>query len=434
MRGNNAYFDYFENKSMNENNAMAEVKPEPKKWTNSSGPIQLKQVQAAMSAIVYEGRTVTEKWGTIGIDESEHSMQAMFGPIRKECADALVMLGDEFSWNITRDNYKAVIASADRLVQVCKLSRPVQDTRVTPEVDAERRVERERIEAEQVQKEATRRAEIAAEAPKIRSQFPWAAPAEAQLSRTARASSNARTELHAAFPGIKFQVRCDSGHGLHVNWYMGPTEDEVRTMLEKYRAGKPDEAMAVVMGHAYHVWINRIILEPAKVQVAQLICKAKGVVYSGMDMKGLVDNEAADADLGDHVRQAISQTTFPCDAEIIDVQPATSETDVNVNFQIKQKFPRSPVTFTQSTALPMNGAGGVIVAFKIGQNGGKLVTLTYPGKPDEAERAKIKQRGFRWHMQSKTWWRGLNPLSWQIAHEIAAITDIPAYPGDQPQP
>lgn len=48
------------------------------------------------------------------------------------------------------------------------------------------------------------------------------------------AAKLARRDLKAAFPGVKFSLRCRDWSTFHVTWTDGPTESEVRDLLARY--------------------------------------------------------------------------------------------------------------------------------------------------------------------------------------------------------
>jgi len=57
------------------------------------------------------------------------------------------------------------------------------------------------------------------------------------------ASKNAKAELKAAFPGVKFSVktsRFSGGDSMHVKWTDGPNTKQVEAIINKYSAGKFD--------------------------------------------------------------------------------------------------------------------------------------------------------------------------------------------------
>lgn len=57
------------------------------------------------------------------------------------------------------------------------------------------------------------------------------------------AAKNVRTQLKAAFPGVKFRVTTDRfsmGDSLHVSWTDGPESARVEAIVKQYQAGRFD--------------------------------------------------------------------------------------------------------------------------------------------------------------------------------------------------
>jgi len=66
---------------------------------------------------------------------------------------------------------------------------------------------------------------------------------DAKLYGCTLAASNIRAELKRAFPGVKFSVRSDKfsgGDSIDVSWTDGPTTEQVRAIVNKYKAGSFD--------------------------------------------------------------------------------------------------------------------------------------------------------------------------------------------------
>ena len=89
----------------------------------------------------------------------------------------------------------------------------------------ERRKQQEKEEAERL---------YAAECGRLKT-----APEYAALSQdkngAVQVTSNIRKELKAKFPGVKFSVRKRGYDGVSVNWTDGPTEEEIKSVTDKYR-------------------------------------------------------------------------------------------------------------------------------------------------------------------------------------------------------
>ncbi len=61
------------------------------------------------------------------------------------------------------------------------------------------------------------------------------------------------------------------------------------------------------------------------------------------------------------------------------------------------------------------------------------VQIVFDGKPDEATRAKLKSRGFRWSPNEGAWQRQLNEGAWRVANELMGAKDsVKPEPGTPP--
>lgn len=77
----------------------------------------------------------------------------------------------------------------------------------------------------------------------LRAKYPKAKPASAFKTSAAQAAANLRTELKAAFPGVKFSVKSSSysgGNSVDVSWVDGPSDEAVEAIANNYQAGDFD--------------------------------------------------------------------------------------------------------------------------------------------------------------------------------------------------
>lgn len=63
----------------------------------------------------------------------------MFGPVRPEVVEAEHRLGDRFDWTVRPSNYRELVEAVDGAVVEAKATRRVDDKRLTPEEDANRK-------------------------------------------------------------------------------------------------------------------------------------------------------------------------------------------------------------------------------------------------------------------------------------------------------
>jgi hypothetical protein len=141
----------------------------PKRWVNAGlGPIQVKRVNAAISSLSMEGKTVVELTGVFGGETRETVLVDVFGPVRPEVAEARQRIGENFGWRLTPQNHHEVVAALEQAARECKATRRVVDKRITPEEDRERRAlveARHREHRERAEREAALMEEVRAKAP-----------------------------------------------------------------------------------------------------------------------------------------------------------------------------------------------------------------------------------------------------------------------------
>lgn len=103
------------------------------------------------------------------------------------------------------------------------------------------------------------------------------------------AANNVRTELKAAFPGVKFSVRTSrfaGGDDLRVEWTDGPTEKQVNEIISKYAAGSFDGMIDLytydndefnkLYGSAKYVSASRSYSESFLTKIAQIVIAEYG--------------------------------------------------------------------------------------------------------------------------------------------------------------
>jgi hypothetical protein len=108
------------------------------KWQNvSAGPRQVKDLQKAISALTWEGKTHDELTGVVGGDERTSSYMSMMGPCRAEVVALDEAIRGKYNHQITRENIRAIIADYEAAIPEARKSRPTVDSRRSPEEDAE---------------------------------------------------------------------------------------------------------------------------------------------------------------------------------------------------------------------------------------------------------------------------------------------------------
>lgn len=102
------------------------------RWTNAdAGPRQVKDLQRAVSALSWEGRTSVHITGTIGGPEYRSTLTEPFGTIRPDVAEALDEIGSRWGWRVTRANIREVIAAYTEATVTARSTRPKVDERIT---------------------------------------------------------------------------------------------------------------------------------------------------------------------------------------------------------------------------------------------------------------------------------------------------------------
>jgi hypothetical protein len=129
------------------------------KWQNvSAGPRQVKDLNKALSALNWEGKTFTELSGVAGGTEHRSTMTSPFGTARPEAGALDVAIREKYGYEVTRDNVRAIIADYEAATAEAAKSRPVEDNRRSAEEDAELKAASAARDAEY---EARRQAETA---------------------------------------------------------------------------------------------------------------------------------------------------------------------------------------------------------------------------------------------------------------------------------
>jgi len=306
-----------------------------KQWTSKAGPRQTQKVHGALKALRWKGKSFVEITGIVGGDEGRTVLTNLFGPAPGDeaCQAAQERIGNQFDYEITKENHKAVIEAIEK--ETAKLELFEVDKRETPQERTERDQKLERLHKEHEKKAEKKSADTAKIVATLQEQYPWAKAHDGKMSEHSRASYNIKQELRKAFPGIKFSVRSDSfsmGNSVDVSWDLGPTTKDVDSILGKYSDGSFDgmtdmynydhsaegDAVSVVLGRAKYVHSHRSIPHELYLQVGQWLCKAQDVKHEGQYTRYLY-GQGDTEDLQQHVYGLFQKSTFPAGAEIIGI-------------------------------------------------------------------------------------------------------------------
>jgi len=106
-------------------------------WQNvSAGPRQVKDLNKAMSALQWEGKNHDEITGVAGGQERRSTYAAVLDPARPEVAALDEAIRAKYGHQVTSGNVRAIIADYEAALPVARESRPVVDSRRSPEEDA----------------------------------------------------------------------------------------------------------------------------------------------------------------------------------------------------------------------------------------------------------------------------------------------------------
>ncbi|MGC0802664.1 LPD29 domain-containing protein [Pantoea agglomerans] len=148
----------------------------------------------------------------------------------------------------------------------------------------ERRKQQEKEEAER---------HYAAECQRLKTAMEYAALSQ-HKNGAVQVTSNIRKELKEKFPGVKFSVRKRSYDSVSVNWTDGPTEEEVKTVTDKYKDsyfdGMQDMSVSCaspfnrIYGGVGYVFTDRDYSDGMKQKAVDLIAKKYGRSLEGEEI------------------------------------------------------------------------------------------------------------------------------------------------------
>jgi hypothetical protein len=308
------------------------------KWVTLAGPIQTKRVSKALNNLSWEGKCVTELWGTRGVDEHESTVTALFGDERPEATAARAAIFAKYAGTITKENCAAIIADCAAALAELKKTRPVEDKRTTPAENAKRNADFAMVEAERAVEASKKAAKVQARIAELRKGYPWA---KQEGSRHARAAYNVKKELSLAFPGIEFSAKSKSfsmGDDVNVGWTLGPTTEEVKKITGKYEQGSfngmidmyendhsaDGEAVEIVLGRTKYLMENRRYPDGLLERICEDLCKLQGVQYQGLYTRNLLGAGDYNRDVRDHAYELLGKTSFPAGATYKGVRYATA--------------------------------------------------------------------------------------------------------------
>ena len=133
----------------------------------------------------------------------------------------------------------------------------------------------------------------AAECERLKNALEYAALSQDKKGAV-QVTSNIRKELKARFAGIKFSVRKRSYDSVSVNWIDGPTEEEVKTVTDKYKDsyfdGMQDMSVSCaspfnrIYGGVGYVFTDRDYSDEMKGKAVDMIAKKYGSSLEGEEI------------------------------------------------------------------------------------------------------------------------------------------------------
>jgi len=305
------------------------------------GPVQLKRVKQAISALRSEGRTHVELTGVIGDPSSERRtrywspMTAMRDDVVAAEAEVAARFGP-----LTAANHKAVIAALEDATSAARERTPVNDQRISADEDTRRKAASDQRSAEQAARQEARRGAWDAVVAK--------APAGARAVIVASEhedTSDAMTDYFASKT-----VRC-----VAIGWRFSKREsfEELRRAAASF---EPTASLATP--DAEH---------------------RDNYSMGAGNYLGQNPNRGS----GWSVRSYEITTTYPPNSPVEDHLPA-------------------PKAGTEDSTVQCTGSGVTVSPSSIGRAG--VVEVRFAEKPDEQVRAQLKASGFRWARSNACWY------------------------------
>jgi hypothetical protein len=222
--------------------------------------------------------------------------------------------------------------------------------------------------------------------------FPYLIPKSKAggLSDAALGAKNMKAELSKAFPGVKFSTRSEyysGGNAIRVSWTDGPTEEEVKTISDKYQECSFDGMTD-----------STIYLDTAW---PEAFGGANYVTESRHESPELIRRAAAqDWSVGVEVTEK---------GEIIGLTQA-QKMDV---YRTARKMSAIP----EIKANPGNGNGhGPVSEKTVRENKEKNgVEILFPAKPAAEVLDKLKANGWRWSRFAGLWYNRNTPENLEFA-------------------
>lgn len=251
-------------------------------------------------------------------------------------------------------------------------------------------------------------------------------------SRHALAAKNIRTQLAAAFPGIKFRVTSEGngGSSVRVSWDFGPTTAQVEAIIDRYSLGYFDgmedlytfnsNVWPELFGGAKYINAERGYPGAEDIIGAALCARwdipqpAAGVSWWQVHMP----NDHSGRNLANYIREILAADAYPPGAVITgleSVDPSRSADGWAAYMRATYTAP-APAAPT-APAAPAAG-GAVTVTHNTEKNG---VEIRFATKPAAAILDQLKAAGWRWSRFSSCWYARHTPEADAFAAQLAGL-------------
>ncbi len=434
---------------------MTPTTTEQSKWTSTAGPLQTKAVRTALGELTTEHKQFIQLDGIVGGPERSYSYCSLFSKTKRDDVTAAeTIIGEQFSYTITRENYKEIVAAVAAALPALKANRPIDDKRRSADEESQRLQQVENDQRERHAQQQAHNAEVARIVEKLERQYPWAKTNDQSTSRQARAAANLRKELAIAFPETKFSVRSDSAsmtNSVNYRWTLGPTAKAVSAIADKYEYGRYDgmqdlqtndnsafgEAVEQILGRAKYVSGSREVAPEILDQIGRLLCEAQQIEFRGNNTQHLF-GQGDGRCLSDHIYELLARTSFPANAEISGILYAEGGLDGATNEFIQSGY---QLTFTSQqfcpdprhdTPCPLPCAACAVdgydtptpTSITITENEERQgIELRFPGKPPQNILDQLHDRTngtWRYHRRGKFWYAKASDNTRDFAQRLIA--------------
>lgn len=147
--------------------------PRQRSWSSEAGPRQTRDFEKALQRLDREANTFVRLSGVVGGQEHRTTIMEFSARTerRQDVDAALLAVGDQFDWHLTRENCRAATAAIEAAIQEVARNRPVRDERRSPEEEADAQARLAAINEEdraRRAREEAKRQQVLSKAP------PWA--------------------------------------------------------------------------------------------------------------------------------------------------------------------------------------------------------------------------------------------------------------------